>query len=283
MGGTDLNLKLLTLLASLVLVVCFPVLVSDGSDAADLSDAPDANNVVDLGTYSLLKGSSPMTFDLLDSYGDVSGNDQLSTYQGIYITGVDSGGLPGWISVEKSYTGTMYEDFVPTMELVVDPVYAVSSTDYWCYSPLMGGILWTINVEVQDSDPTITPDGTYVYEVIFDSRGGSHVGTFHISSHNGSYTFDLSQFVPEREGYAFAGWSPDPSGDSVYLKPITLNGVPGETVSITVYAVWEESYLVIPTIWDGLIELFTNPLVLLIGLVLFLAVCLFIRNRMGAR
>ena len=37
----------------------------------------------------------------------------------------------------------------------------------------------------------------------------------------------------------------------------------------------------IPTFWDGLIELISNPIILLVGLILFLAVCLFIRNRIG--
>ena len=67
----------------------------------------------------------------------------------------------------------------------------------------------------------------------------------------------------------------------MYGSTLTMNGIKGDTVSVTVHAIWEESHLVIPTFWDGLIELISNPIILLVGLILFLAICLFIRNRTG--
>ena len=81
------------------------------------------------------------------------------------------------------------------------------------------------------------------------------------------------------EGYDFVGWSYSESGDSIIRGDISLDGVPDELVSVTVYAVWEPAKLVIPTFWDGLIELVSNPIILLLCLIMFLAVCLFIRNR----
>ena len=273
-----MNVRLPIVLLS-VLAVCLVPIVADGGDAASLEDAPDAKYVIDLGDYTLLKSSSPMSFDLLDAFGDQTGLDQLSTYQGIYIGGISNDGLPGWITIEKSYTGTMYEDFVPDIQLVVDPLYVAGSTDYWCHSNLMGGILWTITVEVQDSDPTITPSGTYNYRVNFDTMGGEVLGPVSHQSHNDSWSLDPSGYVPVREGYDFVGWSYSESGDSIIRGDISLDGIPDELVSVTVYAVWEPAKLVIPTFWDGLIELVSNPIILLLCLIMFLAVCLFIRNR----
>ena len=275
-----MNVKAAAAIAAVVLL-CSPVLlISDEVSAASLDDAPDAKYVVDLGDYSFLKGSAPKSFDLLDAFSNQTGIGSLGTLQGIYIGGFDAGGIPGWISVEKSYTGTMYEDFVPDVQLIVDPIYAAASTDYWVYSAMMGGILWTISVEVEDSDPTITPDGTYVYNIVFDTQGGSSVGPVTHSSHNDSWSVDLSRYVSIKDGFDFKGWAPDASGEALYESSLTLDGVKGKTVSVTVYAVWEESQVVIPTLWDGLIELFSNPVIFLLGVVVFLGVCLFIRYRM---
>lgn len=277
-----MNAKLLAVLSAVLIVGVVPFMVSDGgADGASLDDAPDAKYIVDLGDYTLLKGSAERSFDLLDAYEDTVGGAPLSTLQGIYIGGFDIGGIPGWITVEKSYTGTMYEDFVPDVQLVVDPIYAAASTDYWVYSAMMGGILWTITVEVEDSDPTVTPEGTYTYNVVFDIHGGSFIGPLTHDSHNDSWTVDLSKYVPTKDGYEFKGWSPDTSGETMYGSTLTMNGIKGDTVSVTVHAIWEESHLVIPTFWDGLIELISNPIILLVGLILFLAICLFIRNRTG--
>lgn len=277
-----MNAKLLAVLSAVLIVGVVPFMISDGeADGASLDDAPDAKYVIDLGDYTFLKGSASKSFDLLDAFGSQTGLDQLSTYQGIYIGGFNTGGIPGWISVEKSYTGTMYEDFVPDVQLVVNPTYVAASTDYWVHSSLMGGILWTITVEVEDSDPTVTPEGTYTYNVVFDTHGGSSVGPITHDSHNDSWTVDLSKYVPTKDGYEFKGWSPDASGETMYGSTLTMNGIKGDTVSVTVHAIWEESHLVIPTFWDGLIELISNPIILLVGLILFLAVCLFIRNRTG--
>ena len=277
-----MNAKLLAVLSAVLIVGIVPFMVSDGgTDGASLDDAPDAKYIVDLGDYTLLKGSAERSFDLLDAYEDAVGGAPLSTLQGIYIGGFDTGGIPGWITVEKSYTGTMYEDFVPDVQLVVDPIYAAASSDYWVYSAMMGGILWTITVGVEDSDPTVTPEGTYTYNVVFDTHGGSSVGPLTHDSHNDSWTVDLTKYVPTKDGFDFKGWSPDASGETMYGSTLTMNGIKGDTVSVTVHAIWEESHLVIPTFWDGLIELISDPIILLVGLILFLAVCLFIRNRTG--
>lgn len=275
-----MNAKLLAAVSVLLVVGLVPVIMSDvGADGASLEDVPDAKYVVDLGDYTLLKGGAERSFDLLDAFGEQTGLDQLSTYQGIYITGLSSDGLPGWITVEKSYTGTMYEDFVPSIELVVDPIYAVASTDYWCHSSLMGGILWTITVEVEDSDPTVTPSGTYDYRIDFDTMGGEPLGSVNHQSHNDSWSLDPSGYVPVRDGYDFVGWSYNSNGDSIIRGNVTLNGVSGSVVSDTLYAVWEPAKLTLPTVWDELAVALSDPVVMLLLVVGFLAVCLFIRNR----
>lgn len=271
--------KALVAIIAVLAVVAVPAFVDEASEGASITDAPSAQHVVDLGDYVLLKGGSPRSFDLLDSFGSQTGNDQLSSYQGIYIAGFDTGGLPGWITVEKSYTGTMYEDFVPSALLVVDPLYATGSTDYWVHSNMFGGILWVITVEVRDADPTITPDETFSYRIDFDTGEGDPLGPVIHDSPSDTWTADLTLYVPTWSGHDFVGWAADESGESLYESTLTLEGVSGEVVSITVYAVWEESSIVIPTFWDGLIELLTDPLVVVISLVLFFAVCLFIRNR----
>ena len=275
-----MNSRLLAVVSVLLVVGLVPVMVSDvGADGASLEDAPDAKYVVDLGDYTLLKGGSEKSFDLLDAFGEQTGLDQLSTYQGIYIAGLSSDGLPGWITVERSYTGTMYEDFVPSIELVVDPIYAAASTDYWCHSNLMGGILWTITVEVEDSDPTVTPSGTYEYRIDFDTTGGEPLGSVNHQSHNDSWSLDPSGYVPVRDGYDFVGWSYNSSGDSIIRGNVTLDGVSGSVVSDTLYAVWEPAKLTLPTVWDELAVALSDPVVMLLLVVVFLAVCLFIRNR----
>ena len=271
------------LLAAVIAAVLVVPLVSEGSDAADLADAPEAKYVVDLGSHSYLLGGAEQTFDLLGALSDATDLDAPSTHQGIYIGGISTDGLPGWITVEKSYTGTMYEDFDPYIELVVDPAYAVPATDYWCYCALMGGILWTINVEVQDSDPTITPSGTYGYRLDFDTMGGRPMASVTHQSHNDSWTVDPNQYVPTRDGYEFVGWSTDSSGESILRGDITLDGVADQVVSQQLYAVWDEVHLVLPTMWDELAAMLSDPLVLLILAAGFLAVCVFIRNRNGGR
>ena len=280
--------RLLAVLSVFLIVgAAVPFLVcDDGSDGASLDGAPDAEHVVDLGDYTILKGSASRSFDLLDAYENAVGDAPLSTLQAIYIGGFDTKGLPGWITVEKSYTGTMYEDFVPDIQLVVQTTHVAASTDYWLYSGLLGGILWTITVEVEDSDPTITPSETYSYELSFDSRGGSAVSPVRIDNAHSSAVIDLAAYVPEMGGHKFIGWTEDVSSGRI-VTSITLEGEPGTTVTKTLYAVWqvvdeeEPEHIVLPTLFDGLIQILSDPLILLIIIAVFLAVCLFIRNRTG--
>ena len=56
-----MNVRLPIALLS-VLAVCLVPVLADGGDAASLEDAPDAKYTVDLGDYTLLKSSSPMSF-----------------------------------------------------------------------------------------------------------------------------------------------------------------------------------------------------------------------------
>ena len=105
-----------------------------------------------------------------------------------------------------------------------------------------------------------------------------------VDSNQDSYEFDISGVLdPVRTDYRFLGWTSDVEEGSRLPDKVTVSISDGGSYgSRTIYAMWEydPQEIVIPTLWDGLIELFSNPVIFLLGVVVFLGVCLFIRNRM---
>lgn len=103
-----------------------------------------------------------------------------------------------------------------------------------------------------------------------------------------SAVFDLPS-AADREDLVFSGWSLSEGGPATYVDSFTLAiGADNVTVTeeggvsyytVTLYAVWSPEGLVIPTMWDELTVLLSDPLVLLFLAAGFLCVCAFIRSR----
>ena len=99
--------------------------------------------------------------------------------------------------------------------------------------------------------------------------------------------------APEREGSVFKGISQVPNGPlisgplvvSVGASNVveTDSGDGGSVYTATFYAVWETESVYLPTMWDELAALLSDPLVIMLLVAGFLSVCLFIRNRTGGR
>lgn len=86
----------------------------------------------------------------------------------------------------------------------------------------------------------------YNYEVCYDENASDDLVSGMPSSYsvvrssNTSYTFNLPVDNPTRENYEFVGWSETSDGNSITETTCTVNGIKGEKVEKTLYAIWEE-------------------------------------------
>ena len=251
-----------------------------------------------------------------DSYPDMSQFVRSVRNIGIYseVDDPTSDGwtdacVPSWIDAEIVKAG--YGEYDDGVEITIRPaLQAVSEDthgDYWIYYSITQDLpgssstttktfLITFSVDVEWNGGVIVPDMYNQFIVNWDYGNGYVVSTtpVTVASNVTSLSFSIPSDVPSREGKVFVGFSASRDGSVIDASSVVVHtgdsnvvgvedGSGGMVYTATFYAVWETQGLVIPTFWDGLIELFSDPLVLLFMAVMFLAVCLFIRNRNGGR
>ena len=280
-----MNVKLLSCVAVVVLCLCSVPMVLDDSASADVPSQPDADVSLTVVSKTYLTDSPSESFHLLDmgdlgrEYVEAGEIIASSSHQGNLE--IDASGLPSWISyhVPSEY------DLSNDVYFTVSPGAPCDET-FWIWFDAYNGdtsIILLFDIVVEDSGSVI-PTENYTFVLNLNTNGGDPLGPLSAESKDRSHTFDISGCVPMRDGFSFKGWASDPNGEAMLSGSVTVT-ISGDssTASRTVYAVWEENdySLTIPTFWDGLIELLSNPIILLLGLIMFLAVCLFIRNRTG--
>lgn len=214
--------------------------------------------------------------------------------------------VPSWINASIVQDSALFGDHADGISITIMPALQQVAEDthgeYWIYySTTQSGpgvttntktFLFTFSVDVEWNGGVIVPD-TYNRFIACIDWGDGYVQNLTpvtFVSTVTSASFSVPE-APEREGFVLKGISTVPNGSlisgdlvvSVNGSNVTVSddGDGGKVYTGMFYAVWEQEHLVIPTFWDGLIELFSNPVILLVGLILFLAVCLFIRNRIG--
>lgn len=274
-----MNVKLLSF--SLVAVLCVSgvlVLVSDGSEVD--ADVPSADETFNVITATYYTDSEAQVLDFYELGGDYAVYAEIlngANNQG--ELSIISSYMPTWITID--YGGLYYTNVTVT----ISPG-AVCDDVFWILYDVFGSrFLLTFDIQVLESDSgTVVPDPDDPYNTFylyFNTQGGDSITGLSAKSARSSYTFDISEIVPTRDGYTFVCWSTDPYGEAMLSGSVTVSLGDDGTGSRTIYAIWEENRngLIIPTFWDGLIELFSNPIILLVCLIVFLAVCLFIRNR----
>jgi len=218
----------------------------------DLSTFPDSVSNVEFLYECLRVSYDNRSLELVDSYA------------------------PTWISVSFQYTSI----------LVTVAPGSVCDDTFWIEYRITGGatISMVFPIVVSDSGSSVPePVGQNTFTLRFDSQGGTIVNSMVVLSSSDSAVFDITGKDPSRSGYSFIGWSSDPDGSSVLTgRTFTVQVLPDEdSGSATLYAVWEESGLRLPTFFDGLGELVTDPVIIGCSLAAFLGSCLFIRWRMS--
>ena len=270
-----MNTKLLTVLGVLLVLGAAPLLLSAESDAMDPPTEYDERYDFSSRTYYTDSAAEVIHF--------ADGDSTLSDI-GMVLWGANHSGsleivssyLPTWIVFDYG-TSLNYDVTVTiTPGAVCDDVFWIL---FKCYgSPLL--ITFDITVLESDSGEVVPGEDYNQFTLYFDCGEGSSVSPMYGESADSFFDFDVSGVVSVRDGYVLKGWSSDASGQAMFEDTITVTLADGaSTGSLTVYAVWEQSTFTIPTFWDGLMELVSNPLIFLLGMVLFLSVCLFIRNR----
>ena len=114
---------------------------------------------------------------------------------------------------------------------------------------------WTPEVEATVTDNVIytarweeVEETVYTYCLAYEANAeGSTVSGMPtgktVKTDAAAYVFSVSSDRPAREGYTFQGWSTTAGGPVEYQggDRIYLPGVPGEEISVTLFAVWEKS------------------------------------------
>lgn len=271
-----MNVKLLTVLGVLLVLGAAPLLLSAESDAMDPPTEYDER--YDFSSRTYYTDSAAETIHFAD--GDSTLSDIGMVLWGAHDSGsfeIVSSYLPTWIVFDYG-TSLNYDVTVTiTPGAVCDDVFWILIK---CYgSPLL--ITFDITVLESDSGEVVPGEEYNQFTLYFDCGEGSSVSPMYGESADSFFDFDVSGVVSERDGYVLKGWSSDASGQAMFGNTITVTLADGgSTGSRTVYAVWEQSKIVFPSMWDDLSAMLSDPIVQLGLVVGFLAVCLFIRNRM---
>lgn len=213
--------------------------------------------------------------------------------------------IPSWINADIANDHDLFGDYHDGIVITIMPALQQVSEDthgdYWIYysmtqdgpgmsNPVTKTFLFTFSVNVEWNGGVIVPDIYNQFVACIDWGNGyvQSLTPVTFAENVTSAAFDVPD-SPEREGYTLKGISTAPSGAvisgdlvvSVGASNVTVedNGDGGKVYTGMFYAIWEYDHLTIPTFWDGLIELLSDPIVLLLLFVGFLSVCLFIRNR----
>lgn len=212
--------------------------------------------------------------------------------------------LPSWINAEivgnDGVFGENHEGILITIMPALQAVAEDTHGDYWIYysTTQSGGstttntktFIFTFSVDVEWNGGVVVPDDYNRFVACIDWGTGyvQELTPVTFGSNVTSARFSVPD-APAREGYEFVGLSTSPSGAVISGDLVVTIGASNVTESDSgdggtlytgmFYAVWEYQSLVIPTMWDELAVALSDPLVLLVLVVGFLATCLFVRNR----
>lgn len=295
------------------LVLMDPV---DGSDV-EWRDPPAADNIIHL-TDDLHFSSNDPVYSVYWNFSSVSGVDNVEAAKVLALLaasaneGVDKYSmrsescLPSWIAWD-AYTGTPSApdsdaySFDITIRPALQQVHENTSGDYWiwlsCTHPqglktVTDTFLIEFSVSVDWAGGVIVPDDYRTFVLSFDC-GDNGIGNHSIiwtgKDTDSSHSFDIG-YKPVRDGYDFKGWKTNDgvvvTGTTYVVSTSDPNVVVtdedgGTRYTVTLHAEWEQSKIRFPTLWDGLIDVFSDPGAVIVLALSFIAVCLFIRSRTG--
>ena len=272
-----------SLIIAALLMFCTPFigLAAQDLDADSSHPVPSSYDFrYDFGVREYTTSSSQ---DVLDLYEMGHSDQDLALINEILFSSkrtltIASSYCPDWISI--SFHSSQDRTFV-----TITPG-AVCDDLFWIKFNVTGGrtLLLTFDIKVSDSGSVVPAVDENVFTLDFDVRGGSTVRSVVKHSGESSVVFDLSEKSPVKQGFTFKGWSVDENGESILSGSYTMR-VSGSSheASATLYAVWEEvpSGMFIPTLFDGIIELVNNPLVLVCSILGMFGLAFFIRGRMS--
>ncbi len=266
------NKLLITVLTVILFSSTLGVLVMD-SEGATVPDQPSHTDSLSMPSMSFTQSSSAVSMYLSEYYGDYA-----TVIGGAYMQGnltINDNGLPSWI------TYTLYSNRYD-IRFTITPGSECNETFWILFSCYDMRILITFPITIIDDGGGVIPDDDQnTYILAFDTQGGSSVSPMISYTSSNLHTFDISDVRSERTGYKFLGWSTVANASTVnVVNSWTLSVSGSETSdSYTLYAVWEKSRVTIPTVWSEFAKALSNPVVLLVLVITFLAVCLFIRSR----
>jgi len=271
------NYRLVALLSVCILAL-IPLALSESSEGATLPACDESFEVVNKTYYT----NSPVdSFWLTDLSG---GNYYATLIWGSYGQGnctIDRSGAPAWITFDIFSSRA-------DVKITITPG-AVCDDTFWIMFKCFGSdkILLTFKIRVLDSGHGVIPaENLKTFVLKFDTAGGSRIGDMSAQSTTTSHTFNLDNVQkPTRDGYKFLGWSSDDSGLSMLMSPsYPMSITDGSNyITKTLYALWEKEdrHIIIPTIWDDLFALLTEPMVIIGLVVMMLSSAVFIRSRGG--
>ena len=154
-----------------------------------------------------------------------------------------------------------YTDGVDGEEVFADQIHTVeegATTPAFVGTPAREGyefVGWTPEVEATVTDNVIytarweeVEETVYTYRLAYEANAGDSTVSGMpagktVKTDAAAYVFSVSSDRPAREGYTFQGWSTTAGGPVEYQggDRIYLPGVPGEEISVTLFAVWEKS------------------------------------------
>ena len=95
------------------------------------------------------------------------------------------------------------------------------------------------NTKTASAVITVKAPAAAEYTLTYDGNGEGDVTGVPAAQTQADATFALSQEQPAQEGFAFQGWALDPNAETAMTE--TSVTAPGETRTVTVYAVWAKT------------------------------------------
>ena len=261
------------LLAAMLLSLSLVALVQDAS-SADLPAHSYECRALEKNYYT----NSPSESFFLSKCGapDAAGYGEIiggSNMQGNLR--VNAAGCPSWITYEL-FSNRYDVRFQMAPGAVCDGLF-------WILFDCLDGrlkILVTFKIKVSDGGGVIPDDRYNDFTLKLDGNGNGASESIRGQSVTDSYTFDLSGHRPAREGYKFKGWSTTSGGETrLASESWTLKVVSGKSVTGTLYAQWEKTNIVIPTVWQMIAQLLSEPVFLLLTFGSMGLFALFVRHR----
>lgn len=314
-----MNLKALVILSVLLLAAVPSMAMVQSIDAADPSyvEPPEADKIISL-SLSMRSDDPTLTVRLDSDYSELAGElaediKKGLTYSSYHHSVTEQHCLPSWITWESGSEDKPGNQFGLHyfLDIRISPALQQVSEDthgeYWIffhhvYSAMFNSdedrYLIKISLDVKWNGSVIVPDIVYhTYALTFDANGGTggitQCFTIPAVKDSGIYYVDTLSVGPVKPGFRFIGWSTvliedgkapiDVPGSypfqSAQADSVDSSDPQNIVYSKTIYAVWEKEGVYIPTLFDALIELFTDPFVLVFMVAGIFGTAYFIRGR----